>query len=114
MGHKLFHKLKPLVTVFKELCLEAISNSLLNGFLATQYIIFISSWRRTHSHVDPPKKIYGTRCNFSSKIAKLLCSNPFFPTFATGAETPVSFEATLNLQKWSLLLVFFSLNVNCF
>ena len=29
--------------------------------------------------MDPPKKLYGTQCNFSSKITKLLCSNPFFP-----------------------------------
>ena len=41
-------------------------------------MIFISSWKRTHSHVDPPKKLYETQCNFSSKITKLLCSNPFF------------------------------------
>ena len=28
--------------------------------------------------MDPPKNLCGTQCNFSSKIAKLLCSNPFF------------------------------------
>ena len=28
--------------------------------------------------MDLPKRVYGTHCNFSSKIANLLCSNPFF------------------------------------
>ena len=30
--------------------------------------------------MDPPKTLCGTQCNFSSKRAKLLCANPFFPT----------------------------------
>ena len=38
----------------------------------------------------------------------------FHQGFAIGAETPVFFEAILNLKKWSLLLVIFALNVNCF
>ena len=43
-------------------------------------MVFISSWRRTHSHVDSLKRVCKTHFNFSSKIANLLCSNPFFPT----------------------------------
>ena len=51
--------------------------------------------------MDPPKKLCGTQCNFSSKIAKLLCSNPFFQQ-RLPFEKNVMVGSPIEIPKYSL------------